>query len=156
MLKIISMVSPCASVLSFTSGLFIPLKVALTKTPASVTLLNKFNLYLLQGCSNWEEFLLLCWPCIPWSIRWRRCAWQINKYTVTYCHWWLTCCRLSRTGLESKFPWGNHLGQMVISIHSADFPSRTAHVDKQKNNEQLKLRCLISYTQIHFRHIVGE
>lgn len=66
---------------------------------------------------------------------------MVEKMTVTRIHrdlknkhtfpLWQTCCRLSGTGLLSKFPGGIHLDQTVISIHSAGF-FHPAHVEEQQ------------------------
>lgn len=55
---------------------------------------------------------------------------------------WLTCCRLSGTGLQSEFTGGHHLDRAVFSIHSAGF-SHTVHVDKQHGDGHITWLRLI-------------
>lgn len=110
---------------------------------------------------KWSVSVILSTPHVCCATQWRV---QYNIYTYDHKPWhndtppyfrsWLTCCRLSGTGLQSEFPERNHLDPTVISIRSADF-SHITHVDKQhEDGKTVGPPAYFTYTEINFRKLL--
>lgn len=155
-------------------GYYSPLKYSITKLnqhlwQSTKTYYQVWRQHLFQNsicCRN--LFLLFC-PPPAYCTTGRRVGYDtytvhtatnddimIHRHTLRS---WLTCCRLSGTGLLSEFPGGNHLDQTVISIHSAGF-SHTAHVDKQHGGGNITwlhlIQYLLLYTEVNFINLLCE